>query len=63
VLGDRPLNPISPLGFAAATVGAFCLLMVYRVARAVMSRRETHAQQSAAVAPTCDSAAAGKDAR
>jgi uncharacterized membrane protein YeaQ/YmgE (transglycosylase-associated protein family) len=26
----RPLNPISPLGFLAATIGAFVLLVIYR---------------------------------
>lgn len=28
---DRPLNPISPLGFLAATIGAFVLLVLYRL--------------------------------
>ena len=28
---DRPLNPISPLGFLAATAGAFLLLIGYGV--------------------------------
>ena len=27
----RPLNPISPLGFLAATIGAFVLLVLYRL--------------------------------
>jgi uncharacterized membrane protein YeaQ/YmgE (transglycosylase-associated protein family) len=27
----RPLNPISPLGFLAATAGAFLLLLLYQV--------------------------------
>jgi uncharacterized membrane protein YeaQ/YmgE (transglycosylase-associated protein family) len=27
----RPLNPISPLGFLAAAIGAFVLLVLYRV--------------------------------
>jgi uncharacterized membrane protein YeaQ/YmgE (transglycosylase-associated protein family) len=27
----RPMNPISPLGFLAATIGAFVLLVVYRL--------------------------------
>lgn len=30
-LGDRQLNPISPLGFLAATAGAFCLLILFRL--------------------------------
>lgn len=29
--GGRQLNPISPLGFLAATAGAFLLLVLYRV--------------------------------
>ena len=28
---DRPLNPITPLGFLAATMGAFGLLVLYRL--------------------------------
>ena len=28
---DRPLNPISPLGLLAATIGAFILLALYRL--------------------------------
>jgi uncharacterized membrane protein YeaQ/YmgE (transglycosylase-associated protein family) len=28
---DRPLNPISPLGFLAAAIGAFVLLVLYRL--------------------------------
>jgi len=28
---DRPLNPISPAGFLAATAGALVLLILYRV--------------------------------
>lgn len=31
LLSDRQLNPISPLGFLAATAGAFLLLVGYRV--------------------------------
>jgi uncharacterized membrane protein YeaQ/YmgE (transglycosylase-associated protein family) len=27
----RPLNPLTPLGFLAATVGAFTLLVLYRL--------------------------------
>ncbi len=29
--GGRQLNPISPVGFLAATAGAFLLLILYRV--------------------------------
>lgn len=29
--GGRQLNPISPLGFLAATAGAFLVLLLYRV--------------------------------
>jgi len=31
LVDERPLNPISPLGFLAATGGAFSLLILYRV--------------------------------
>jgi uncharacterized membrane protein YeaQ/YmgE (transglycosylase-associated protein family) len=34
----RELNPISPLGFLAATVGAFVLLVLYRVGCLVFSK-------------------------
>jgi len=37
--GGRDLNPISPLGFLAATAGAFLLLLLYRAACAVIERR------------------------
>ncbi len=36
--GDRPLNPISPLGFLAATAGAFVLLIAYRLLHACFVR-------------------------
>jgi uncharacterized membrane protein YeaQ/YmgE (transglycosylase-associated protein family) len=32
LMPDRPLNPISPLGFLAASTGAFLLLVLYRLA-------------------------------
>ena len=34
----RELNPISPLGFLAATIGAFVLLVVCRVGRGAIER-------------------------
>ena len=37
---DRPLNPINPLGFLAATIGAFVLLVLYRLAGAFFVRRQ-----------------------
>ncbi len=37
---ERQLNPISPLGFLAAAVGAFVLLMVFRVLLALFGKRE-----------------------
>ncbi len=40
---ERPLNPITPVGFLAATGGAFCLLILYRVSRALFSRGENDA--------------------
>ena len=33
-LGDRPLNPVSPLGFLAAAAGAAVLLVLYQIIRA-----------------------------
>jgi uncharacterized membrane protein YeaQ/YmgE (transglycosylase-associated protein family) len=36
----RPLNPISPLGFLAATLGAFVLLILYRLGGACFCRRD-----------------------
>jgi len=34
------LNPISPLGFLAATVSAFCLLVIYCVVYACIPKAE-----------------------
>ncbi len=42
---DRPLNPISPLGFLAATLGAFLLLILYRLGSAFFARRGGDADQ------------------
>ncbi len=39
----RPLNPISPLGFLAATLGAFVLLVLYRVGGARFIRCDNDA--------------------
>ncbi len=36
--GQRILNPISPLGFLAATGGALVLLVLYRLLQTVVSR-------------------------
>ena len=36
----RPLNPISPLGFLAATIGAFVLLVLYRLGGICFARRD-----------------------
>jgi uncharacterized membrane protein YeaQ/YmgE (transglycosylase-associated protein family) len=38
LMSDRHLNPISPLGFLAATAGAFVLLIVYRLLHACFAR-------------------------
>ncbi|MEN6457489.1 MAG: GlsB/YeaQ/YmgE family stress response membrane protein [Thermoguttaceae bacterium] len=35
---DRPLNPISPVGFLAATIGAVGLLTLYRLGAAVYQK-------------------------
>ncbi len=40
---DRPMNPISPLGFLAAVAGAFLLLTGYRVLGAFLFRRKEDA--------------------
>ncbi len=37
---DRQLNPISPLGFLAATAGAFLLLIGYQLARGCLAKRK-----------------------
>jgi uncharacterized membrane protein YeaQ/YmgE (transglycosylase-associated protein family) len=36
---DKPLNPISPMGFLAATLSAFVLLVLYRLVAAFIARR------------------------
>lgn len=40
---DRQINPISPLGFLAAAVGAFALLMLFRLGQAMFGRPEKDA--------------------
>jgi uncharacterized membrane protein YeaQ/YmgE (transglycosylase-associated protein family) len=42
---DRELNPISPLGFLAATLGAFVLLVLYRIGLALFGKPETDADE------------------
>jgi len=42
---DRELNPISPLGFLAATVGAFVLLVLYRIGFALFGKPESDADK------------------
>jgi uncharacterized membrane protein YeaQ/YmgE (transglycosylase-associated protein family) len=37
---DRPMNPITPLGFLAATIGAFVLLVLYRLGGMCFARRQ-----------------------
>jgi len=41
----RPLNPISPLGLLAAAIGAFALLVLYRVGGMCFGRREEDADK------------------
>ena len=36
----RPMNPISPPGFLAATIGAFLLLVLYRLGCALFARQD-----------------------
>jgi uncharacterized membrane protein YeaQ/YmgE (transglycosylase-associated protein family) len=47
VLGDRPLNPISPSGFLSATAGALILLAAYRAFYAVSHRNQKDAEPAA----------------
>jgi uncharacterized membrane protein YeaQ/YmgE (transglycosylase-associated protein family) len=42
---DRQLDPISPLGFLAATVGAFVLLVLYRIGIALFGKPEGDADK------------------
>jgi uncharacterized membrane protein YeaQ/YmgE (transglycosylase-associated protein family) len=41
LLPDRALNPISPIGLLAATIGAFALLVLYRLGGLCFGRRGT----------------------
>ena len=41
----RELNPISPLGFLAATAAAFLLLLLYRACHACLFRRKGDPKQ------------------
>jgi uncharacterized membrane protein YeaQ/YmgE (transglycosylase-associated protein family) len=50
-IADRPSNPIGPLGFLAATIGAMTLLVGYRVLQAIVPRP---AEDAAAEAETED---------
>ena len=38
IIGDRPFNPVSPLGFLAAAGGAFGLLLLYSALQALVRR-------------------------
>ncbi len=40
LLNESQLNPISPLGFLAASVSAFCLLILYSIVNACIPNRE-----------------------
>ena len=42
---DRPLNPISPLGFLAAAIGAFVLLVLYRLGAVCFAPHNTPAKE------------------
>jgi uncharacterized membrane protein YeaQ/YmgE (transglycosylase-associated protein family) len=42
----RPINPISPLGFLAATGGAFVLLILYRTWQACFQREKRDEEAS-----------------
>lgn len=41
----RELNPISPLGFLAATVGAFLLLILYRLCSLLFTSRRKDSEE------------------
>jgi uncharacterized membrane protein YeaQ/YmgE (transglycosylase-associated protein family) len=41
----RELNPIGPLGFLSATLGALALLVLYRLGCALFGRHETDADK------------------
>ncbi len=43
---NHPLNPISPLGFLAATIGAFFLLILYRLAGMFFGRKDDDASEA-----------------
>jgi uncharacterized membrane protein YeaQ/YmgE (transglycosylase-associated protein family) len=45
LLGDRPVNPIGPLGFLAATAGAFVLLILCRLVYACCPKRKENAEE------------------
>jgi uncharacterized membrane protein YeaQ/YmgE (transglycosylase-associated protein family) len=42
----REIHPFNPLGFLAATVGAFVLLTVFRLAYALFGKAESNPDQS-----------------
>jgi uncharacterized membrane protein YeaQ/YmgE (transglycosylase-associated protein family) len=41
----REFNPISPLGFLAATVGAFVLLVLYRIGAALFGKADSDSEK------------------
>ena len=45
-VGGQPSNPISPLGFAAATAGAFLLLLLYSTMTAIVHRGRKNSEPS-----------------
>ena len=49
---DRPLNPISPLGFLAATIGAFVLLVLYRLGARCSTATTTPTKNRGNAGPT-----------
>jgi uncharacterized membrane protein YeaQ/YmgE (transglycosylase-associated protein family) len=42
---DRAINPLNPLGFLAATVGAFALLTLYRLGCALFGKPQSRAPE------------------
>ena len=51
MLGDRPLNPVSPLGFLAAAAGAAVLLVLYQIIQSARHKPDPD-QDITATTPT-----------
>lgn len=47
LIAQGPVNPISPVGFFAACLGAFALLLAHRLCQAILARRAERQADSA----------------